>query len=228
MLTENDMATFSCMIAKLSTEGYDVSSIRDILIQERKKINVAEAADLTAYFPIKDNIQLKLASIKYGMQPLTVNLQLIVERLSGVFDANSKPERFEGILKNAVYNCLKSLKEQYTKEVESLLDKKTTTVKKGTSANPLSFTFGTNNDVLYADSGSIDVAVAWTVQSITDSSSTNLSGGGATTNATSAAPILLALSDGNGTVVNMSCTSGSFSGIDVTTTATAVTIGGGE
>lgn len=227
MLTEQDMALLAALASKLTVEGYDVSALRAIMLEERKSINKAEAADLTAYFPVKDTIQLKLGNIKYGLQPLTINLQLIVERLSGVFDQNSKPDRFEGILKNAIYNCLKGVKEQYFKEVDALINKPSTTIKKGTSANPLSFTFGQNN-ILYADSGDIDTAVAWTVQSITDSSSNSLSGGGVSTTATASAPILLALSDGNGNVKNMSCTSGTFAGDDVTTTATAVAIGGGE
>lgn len=58
--------------------------MRNIMLEERKKINKAEAADLTSYFPIKDTIQLKFGNIKYGQQPLAINFQLIVERLSGV------------------------------------------------------------------------------------------------------------------------------------------------
>ena len=225
MLSENDMSNLAGLTSKLAVEGYDVQPLKDILATERKKINLAEAADLTQYFPIKDTIQLKVGDIKYGLQPLAINLQLIVERLSGVFDKNTKPELFESILKNAIYNCLKSIKSQYAKEVNDLIDDGTSTVKTATAANPLSFTF--NGNTLYAESGSIDTAVAWTVSTITDSASNNLSGSGTTTTATAVAPILLALSDGNGTVLNFSCVSGSFDG-SVITAATAVTVAGGE
>jgi hypothetical protein len=225
MLTENDMSNLAGLTSKLAVEGYDVQPLKDILATERGKINLAEAADLTQYFPIKDTIQLKMGDIKYGLQPLAINLQLIVERLSGVFDKNTKPEMFESILKNAIYNCLKNIKAQYAQEIQYLINGGVTTTKTATPANPLSFTFGGNT--LYTEAGSIDTAVAWAVSTITDSSSNNLSGGGVTTTATPVAPILLALTDGNGTLLNFSCVSGSFDGSTISA-STAVTIGGGE
>ncbi len=226
MLNETDMVNLAGLTSKLSVEGYDVTCLKTILASEREKINTAEAADLTAYFPIKDSIQLKVSNIKYGMQPLTISLVLAVERLSGVFDSNTKPARFEAILKNAIYNCLRGIKAQYAAEVNALIDDGTSTIKKATSANPLGFTFG--NDTIYAEQGEIDTAVAWTIKTIKDSNSQDLSGGGVTTTATASAPILLELSDGDGTIKNFSCVSGTFSGADVTTTATTVAISGGE
>lgn len=224
MLSENDMANLSGLTSKLALEGYDISCLRSILAQERERINVAEAADLTAYFPIKDSIQLKLASIKYGLQPLTINLQLIVERLSGVFDANSKPERFEGILKNAIYNCLKTIKAQYAAEVKSLIADDETTIKTATTANPLGFTF--NNCTLYAETGSIDTAVSWIVYSLVDKDGNDLSNTGVEATATSEAPFQLKLSDGDGGVKGFDILSGTWDGSEIVA-STAVTVSGG-
>lgn len=225
MLNEQDMALLAGLSSKLTVEGYDTSCLRAIMLEERKKMNKAEAADLTAYFPIKDTIQLKLGNIKYGLQPLTINLQLIVERLSGVFDSNSKPERFEGILQTAIYNCLKNIKTQYATEVAALIADPDTTVRNGTADNPLAIAF--NNCTMYVDSGSIDTAVSWIVYSITDKDGTSLSGTGTETTATSEAPILLSLSDGDGGVKALSAVSGSFDGSEVAAN-TVVTISGGE
>lgn len=225
MLTENDMTSLASLTSKLAVEGYDVTAIKAIMAQEREKINTAEAADLTAYFPIKDTIQLKIGDIRYGLQPLAINLQLIVERISGVFDKNTKPERFEGILKNAIYNCLKNIKAQYAEEINDLIDDDDSTIKTATSTNPISFTF--NGCTLYTESGSVDTAVAWVVSTLTDASSNDLSGTGTVTTATSSAPLLLTLSDGNGTVLTFSIVSGSFDGSTIAS-STAVTIAGGE
>lgn len=225
MLTENDMTSLASLTSKLAVEGYDVTAIKAIMAQEREKINTAEAADLTAYFPIKDTIQLKIGDIRYGLQPLAINLQLIVERISGVFDKNTKPERFEGILKNAIYNCLKNIKAQYAEEINDLIDDDDSTTKTATSTNPISFTF--NGCTLYTESGSVDTAVAWVVSTLTDASSNDLSGTGTVTTATSSAPLLLTLSDGNGTVLTFSIVSGSFDGSTIAS-STAVTIAGGE
>ena len=225
MLTENDMTSLASLTSKLAVEGYDVTAIKAIMAQERDKINTAEAADLTAYFPIKDTIQLKIGDIRYGLQPLAINLQLIVERISGVFDKNAKPERFEGILKNAIYNCLKNIKAQYAEEINDLIDDDDSTTKTATSTNPISFTF--NGCTLYTESGSVDTAVAWVVSTLTDASSNDLSGTGTVTTATSSAPLLLTLSDGNGTVLTFSIVSGRFDGSTIAS-STAVTIAGGE
>lgn len=225
MLTENDMTNLAGLTSKLAVEGYDVTCIKAIMAQEREKINTAEAADLTAYFPIKDTIQLKIGDIKYGLQPLAINLQLIVERISGVFDKNTKPERFEGILKNAIYNCLKNIKAQYAEEINDLIDDDDSTIKTATSTNPISFTF--NGCTLYTESGSVDTSVAWVVSTLTDASSNDLSGTGTVTTATSSAPLLLTLSDGNGTILTFSIVSGSFDGSTIAS-STAVTIAGGE
>ena len=138
---------------------------------------------------------------------------------------NARPERFEGILKNAIYNCVKTIKAQYAAEVASLVREDDTTVKTASSANPLGFTF--NNCTLYAESGSIDTAVSWIVYSITDSEGTSLSNTGTSTTATSAAPIQLRLSDGDGSIKSFDLVSGSFDGSEVVANTT-VTVSGGE
>lgn len=123
-----------------------------------------------------------------------------------------------------MYNCLKNIKEQYAKEVKALIKDEDTTVRQATSENPLSFTF--NSCTMYATQGSIDTASSWIVYSITDSEGTSLSNTGTETTATTDAPILLSLSDGDGGTKNLSIVSGSFDGSEVAAN-TVVTIAGG-
>ena len=123
-----------------------------------------------------------------------------------------------------MYNCLKSIKEQYAKEVKALVKEEDTTVRQATTDNPLSFTF--NNSTLYTTQGSIDTASSWIVYSIADKDGTDLSNSGTETTATDDAPILLSLSDGDGGTKNLSIVSGSFDGSEVAAN-TVVTIAGG-
>ena len=123
-----------------------------------------------------------------------------------------------------MYNCLKSIKEQYAKEVKALVKEEDTTVRQATTDNPLSFTF--NNSTLYTTQGSIDTASSWIVYSITDKDGTDLSGSGVELTATTDAPIQLKLSDGDGGIKGFDLTSGSWLGESVEPNTT-VTIAGG-
>lgn len=224
MLSEREMQELSNLASKLSVEGYDVDEIKAILAAEREKINSVAIADLINYFPITDNIGVKLAHINYGYNKLTLNATITLERNTGVFDINSKPEMFESILRNALYNSLRELKEEYLKEVNELnpAPPVTTTIT-ATPANPISFTIGTN--VLYTEVGTIDTAMAWTVSDIKDSAGNSIDGNGVVVTATTSAPLILEVTDWV-TVQTFNITSGTYDG--TTLLGNNIILGGGE
>lgn len=230
MLSEKEMQELSNLTSKLAVEGYNVKDIKDILAAEREKINTAAIKDLINYFPITDNIGVKLAHINYGgYGTLTLNATITLERNTGVFDFNSKPEMFESILRNALYNCLRGIKEEYTKEVEELNPAPTvTTIITATAANPISFTIGTN--VLYTEAGTIDTAMAWTVSGIKDSAGNSIDGNGVTVMATTSNPLTLELTDMVtnpwATVQTFNITSGTYDGSTILNNN--IILGGGE
>lgn len=210
MLSDRDMQELSILASKLAVEGYDVSDIRDILAAERAKINIAAMADLINYFPITNNIGIKLSKINYGSNKLTLNTTITLERASGVFDINSKPNMFEDILRNALYNCLKDIKQSYLDEVDELNPTPpASTIITASTASPISFTIGSN--VLYTEVGTIDTALAWTVVDIKDSTGASIDGSGTSVTATAAAPLTLEITDGTNTLT-FSITSGTFDG----------------
>ncbi len=211
MLTERDMQELSILASKLFVEGYDVTDIKDILSAERAKINAAAMTDLINYFPITNNTGVKLSKINYGYNKLVLNTEISLERVSGVFDINSKPSMFEDILRNALYNCLKDIKQAYTDEVNELNPVPTpTTIITASTTNPISFTIGSN--VLYTEVGTIDTALAWTVVDIKDSSGTSIDG--SSTSATASAPLALEVTDGTNTLT-FSITSGTYDGTTI-------------
>lgn len=224
MLSEREMQELSNLASKLSVEGYDVDEIKAIIAAEREKINSVAIADLINYFPITDNIGVKLAHINYGYNKLTLNTTITLERNTGVFDINSKPEMFESILRNALYNSLRGLKEEYLKEVNELnpAPPVTTTIT-ATPANPISFTIGTN--VLYTEAGAIDTAMAWTVSDIKDSAGNSIDGNGVTVTATTSNPLTLEVTDWV-TVQTFNITSGTYDG--TTLLGNNIILGGGE
>lgn len=227
MLNERDMLELSSLASKLQLEGYDVSTIRAILATERSNINSQLVVDLTDYFPITANIGVKLSNIEYGYRNLRLNTLVTLERTTGVFDKNSKPEMFDSILRNAVANCLKNIKSEYLAEVAKLIPSSggspTSTVITASSTNPIILTIGSNS--LYVEVGTIDTSIAWTITSITDSTGTSLDGTGTTTTATSAAPITIVLDDGTGTTVTFNATSGSYDGSAISGASIAITGG---
>lgn len=224
MLSEKEMQELSNLASKLSVEGYDVDDIKDILSAEREKINTAAITDLINYFPITDNIGVKLAHINYGYNKLTLNTTITLERNTGVFDINSRPDMFESMLRNALYNCLRSIKEEYTEEVNELNPvPPATTIITATATNPISFTIGSN--VLYTEAGTINTALAWTVGDIKDSAGASIDGNGTSTTATTANPLTLEVTDGT-TTLTFNATSGTYDGS--TNKGNNVILGGGE
>lgn len=227
MLSERDMQELSTLASKLQLEGYDVTTIRTILASERANINAQLMIDLRDYFPITSNIGIRLADIEYGYKNLRLNTSVTLERASGVFDKNSKPDMFEGVLRNAVYNCLKNIKAEYLKEVEKLAPSgdstPSSTIITASTTDPIVLTIGSNS--LYVEVGTIDTSIAWTISSITDSSGTSLDGTGTATAATSTDPITIVLDDGTGTTVTFSATSGSYDGSSISGASIAITGG---
>lgn len=218
------MQELSNLASKLSVEGYDVDDIKDILAAEREKINTAAITDLINYFPITDNIGVKLAHINYGYNKLTLNTTITLERNTGVFDINSRPDMFESMLRNALYNCLRNIKEEYTEEVNELNPAPpTTTIITATATNPISFTIGSN--VLYTEAGTINTALAWTVGDIKDSAGASIDGNGTSTTATTANPLTLEVTDGT-TTLTFNITSGTYDGS--TNKGNNIILGGGE
>lgn len=210
MLSEKEMQELSNLASKLSVEGYNVDDIKSILAAERAKINTAAMADLINYFPITNNIGVRLSNISYGSSKLTLNTTLTLERISGVFDINSRPDMFESILRNAVYNCLKSIKAEYIDEVNELNPVPApSTIITASTTNPISFTIASN--VLYTEVGSIDTASAWTVVDIKDDTGASIDGSGTSATATTANPFSLEVTDGTSTLT-FSITSGTFDG----------------
>lgn len=211
MLSERDMQELSILASKLSVEGYNVSDIMAILTAERAKINSAAITDLMNYFPITNNIGLKLSKIEYGYNKLNINMAMSLERISGVFDINSKPDMFEDILRNAIYNCLKDIKQKYTDEVNELGTVPTppSTVVTASTSDPISFTVGTN--VLYTEVGTIDTALAWTVADIKDSAGASIDSSGISETATGTNPLTLEITDGT-TTLTFTITSGTYDG----------------
>lgn len=224
MLSEKEMQELSNLASKLSVEGYDVDDIKDILSAEREKINTAAITDLINYFPITDNIGVKLAHINYGYNKLTLNTTITLERNTGVFDINSRPDMFESMLRNALYNCLRGIKEEYTEEVNELNPvPPATTIITATATNPISFTIGSN--VLYTEAGTINTALAWTVGDIKDSAGASIDGNGTSTTATTANQLTLEVTDGT-TTLTFNITSGTYDGS--TNKGNNVILGGGE
>lgn len=224
MLSEKEMQELSNLASKLQVEGYDVDDIKDILAAEREKINTAAITDLINYFPITDNIGVKLAHINYGYGKLTLNTTITLERNTGVFDINSKPDMFESILRNALYNCLRDIKEEYTKEVYELNPSSSpTTIITASSTNPISFTIGTN--VLYTEAGTIDTSLAWTVDDIKDSAGMSIDGAGTAATATLTTPLTLEVTDRTSTL-SFSITNGTYDGS--TLKGNNIILGGGE
>lgn len=230
MLNERDMQELSSLASKLQIEGYDVASIKAILAQERANINAQLVVDLVDYFPITANIGIRLADIEYGYKNLRLNTSISLERTMGVFDVNSKPELFEGVLRNAVSNCLKNIKAEYLKEVDKLKpsdsSSPTSTIITASTANPIILTIGSNS--LYVEVGTIDTSIAWTISSIEDSTGTSLDGTGTSVTATAAAPITIVLDDGTGSgtgTVTFNATSGSYDGSSISGASIAITGG---
>lgn len=214
MLSERDMQELSILASKLYVEGYNVDDIKAILDAERAKINTAAMADLISYFPITNNIGVRLANINYGYNKLTLNPVITLERISGVFDVNSKPYMFEDILRNALCNCLKNIKAEYLNEVNELNPVPApSTIITASATNPISFTVGSN--VLYTEVGTIDTAIAWTVADIKDGAGQSIDGNGTSVTATVSAPLSLELTDGTNTLT-FSITSGTFDGSTIT------------
>lgn len=211
MLSERDMQELSILASKLSVEGYNVSDIMAILTAERAKINSAAITDLMNYFPITNNIGLKLSKIEYGYNKLNINMAMSLERINGVFDINSKPDMFEDILRNAIYNCLKDIKQKYTDEVNELGTVPTppSTIVTASTSDPISFTVGTN--VLYTEVGTIDTALAWTVADIKDSAGASIDSSGTSETATGTNPLTLEITDGT-TTLTFTITSGTYDG----------------
>jgi len=229
MLTERDMQELSSLASKLQIEGYDVTTIRTILQNERSKINSQLVIDLTDYFPITSNISVKLSDIEYGYRNLRLNTSVKLERTTGVFDKNSKPDYFEGILRNAVSNCLKNIKAEYLKEVEKLTPSSggsTSSIITASTTDPIILTIGSNS--LSVEVGTIDTSIAWTITSITDSSGTSLDGIGTSTVATAADPITVVLDDGSGSgtsTVTFNAVSGSYDGSSIAGASIVITGG---
>ena len=229
MLNERDMLELSTLASKLQLSGYDVSTIRTILAQERAKINSQLVIDLTDYFPITANIGVKLSDIEFGYNKLRLNTTLILERTIGVFDKNSKPEMFESILGNAVARCLKNIKAEYLNEVAKLTPSSgssTSSIVTASASDPIVLTIGSNS--LYVEVGTIDTSISWTITSIEDSTGTSLDGTGTTTAATSEAPITIVLDDGtaSGTSsVTLQAVSGSYDGSSISGASVAITGG---
>ena len=210
MLSEREMQELSILASKLSVEGYNVTDIRDILAAERARINTAAMTDLINYFPITNNIGVKLSKINYGYNKLTLNTAITLERTTGVFDENSKPTMFEDILRNTLYNCLRDIKDEYKKEVDELNPSPTpSTIITASTTNPISFTIGSS--VLYTEAGTIDTAFAWTVVDIEDSSAASIDGSGIPITATTANPLTLDVTDGT-TTLTFTITSGTYDG----------------
>ena len=227
MLTEKDMQELSTLASKLQLEGYDVSTVRTILQSERAKINSQLVIDLVDYFPITANIAVRLADIEYGYNNLRLNTSVTLQRTTGVFDKNSKPDTFESVLRNAVANCLKNIKAEYLNEVEKLKPSSgggtSSTIITASTENPIILTIGSNT--LYVEVGTIDTSIAWAISSITDSSGTSLDGTGTTTVATSSDPITVVLDNGSGETVTFETVSGSYNGSAISGASIAITGG---
>lgn len=223
MLSERDMQELSNLSSKLAVEGYDVDSIKAILSAERAKINAAEMVELLEYFGISDNIGVRLAKINYGFNKLTLNITATLEKLEGIFNDEGRPDMFEGVLRNSIFNCLKNIKTEYIKEVEELSPiTETSTEKTASVDNPLIFTIATN--VLYAETGTVETAIAWTVSDIKDSNGDSIDNSGTAITATSLEPLNLEITDGTNDLT-FNITSGTFDGTSIVGNNVAITGG---
>lgn len=163
LLKEVEMQWLSAIISKLEAEGTDVSELKKLLKMERAKLNTLMAADLLNYFPIKQDILVKLNEIDYGSDKLKVNLCMMIPRESGVFDKNGAPEQFEATLTNALSECMKRLKTEYKEEAEKLKEVHIPDMITASHDHPIKLTIGTQT--LYVENGEIDKSLAWEVDS---------------------------------------------------------------
>lgn len=226
MLLEEDMVALSSLVSKLQVEGYDVATLKEILKKERKKINQLQSEDLKAYFPIKSNVMARMCDIEYGYKNLRLNLYVELERENGVFDINSKPTLFEGMLRNALMRCIKNVKAEYIKEVGTLTAEiipPATSIKTASASNPIVLTIGSNT--LQVESGSIDTAVVWQVKKIEDHSGVSLDNTSTSTTATSTQPIKVTLHNGASTEVTLEAVSGTWDGSSISGASVAITGG---
>ena len=228
MLMEEDLLALSTLVSKLQIEGYDVATLEEILKKERKKLNERQAEDLKLYFPIKSNVGVRVSEIEYGYRNLRLNVLIELERETGVFDINSKPELFESIIRNTLMQCARNIKAEYIKEVAKLTAGTTppaSSTKTASASNPIVLTIGSNS--LQVETGTIDIAVAWQIKKIEDHSGVSLDGTHSATTATASAPIKVTLWDGvsTGTEVTLEAVSGNWDGSSISGASVAITGG---
>lgn len=161
MLTETEIKWFAAVINRLQADGMDVSALKLLLKKERAKINALMTTDLIDYFPIKQEVIVKLNCVDYGKSNLGVNMCLVIPRESGVFDKNSAPELFEATLINAISECLKKLKDEFKEEAEKLKEQVESDMITASHDHPIKLTIGTIT--LYCEEGTIDKSLNWEV-----------------------------------------------------------------
>lgn len=199
--TNNELNWMAYHTSKLQAEGYDVTSINNIIKGLRKNFDIQLEADLLAYFNV-GSVTNTLGNVTYANQNLILNPKIIIKRAQGVFDKETAPDRAEEMLAKTFNDCMSSFYEKLQENINNITDA-VSIIKTAPFTMNL-----TNNDITYSldiVNGAVDTELVYSIVLVSKDGINAITD---VTTATNAQPLYIKMMSSEGTTTTLTAKGG--------------------